>query len=92
MEKAATQITVKGRVQGVGFRWFTRQKANAIGVTGYVRNLYNGDVSIFAEGKKDDLTRLIDYVSTGPPAAYVKDVVVEWKSYDGRYDNFSVEH
>jgi acylphosphatase len=62
---------VAGRVQGVGFRWFVREIATLIGVTGDVRNLADGRVEIRAEGDREQLEQLRKEVSEGPPGARV---------------------
>ncbi len=90
MEYVAAHITVKGQVQGVGFRWFTQRKARLIGVKGYVRNVYNGDVEIFVEGEKEHILELIDEVSAGPSMAFVSSVTVDWQPYEEKYTTFSV--
>ena len=58
-------ITVSGRVQGVGFRYFVIQKANECQLTGWVKNLPNGKVEIEAEGEDQDLDCFVDYLKLG---------------------------
>lgn len=67
MNKAYSVIHLDGTVQGVGFRYATHIKANAIGLTGYVRNLPNGQVEILAGGAKDQRQSLINWLKTGGP-------------------------
>ncbi len=62
---------VKGRVQGVGFRWFVLQQARAAGLSGDVRNLTDGRVELRARGRADELERLLAAVREGPPGARV---------------------
>ncbi len=69
----AVRLVVKGRVQGVGFRWFANQKARSLGVKGYVRNLPNGDVETVAEGKKEAVDAYIQAIKEGPSFAHVSD-------------------
>jgi len=59
------KITVKGRVQGVGYRYFIKRKAESLDIKGYVRNDKSGDVQILAEGEKDVLEELMDYCRVG---------------------------
>ena len=68
---------VSGRVQGVGFRMSTLQKARQIGVSGYVRNLTNGDVEIVASGKTEKVDALLKWAESGPPSAIVNNLEVE---------------
>lgn len=72
-------IIVEGLVQGVGFRWFVYRKAEALGVTGWVKNLYNGNVEIEAEGDRSRLEEFINDVKVGPRSARVTNLTIEWK-------------
>jgi acylphosphatase len=65
---------VTGRVQGVGFRWWTRSLAVRLGVTGTVRNLPDGSVAVHARGTDDQLRRLQAQLAEGPPGARVASV------------------
>ncbi len=51
---------VSGRVQGVGFRWFVKRTADSMGIAGWVKNLYNGNVELEAEGTKKDLDKFLE--------------------------------
>ncbi|HEX7117257.1 MAG TPA: acylphosphatase [Longimicrobiales bacterium] len=65
---------VTGRVQGVGFRWWTRAQAEALGLRGTVRNCADGSVEVVAGGAADALERLRSALAHGPPGARVDDV------------------
>jgi acylphosphatase len=67
-------VAVKGRVQGVGFRWFVRERARALGLSGWVRNREDGSVEVLAIGAEDALRELRSLVSTGPSGASVSAV------------------
>ena len=67
-------ILVSGRVQGVGFRYFTKQKANAIGLVGWTRNLPDGRVEIEAQGKPEHLHQFRLYLEEGPSLSRVDKV------------------
>ena len=69
---------VYGRVQGVGFRYFVVQKAQALALRGYTRNESDGSVQVLAQGPRPALERLLAYLRQGPPAAHVRDVRVTW--------------
>ena len=71
------KIIVSGRVQGVSYRMYTRQKARQLGVKGYVRNLRNGDVEIVAAGEDEAIDKLIKWSKSGSPSAVVSNVKVE---------------
>ncbi len=67
-------ITVSGKVQGVWYRKSTQEKANEIGIVGFVKNQSNGSVYIEAEGNEDQLKSLLEWCAEGPQFAIVKDV------------------
>ncbi len=69
-------ITVKGRVQGVGYRYFTFQKAQSLGVKGWVRNLADGRVEIMVSGQEDVLEIFVEALKAGPAFARVDAVSV----------------
>lgn len=67
-------ITVKGNVQGVYYRFATLRKAHELTLTGFVKNMHNGDVYIEVEGSEDNINKLIQWCYIGPPRAEVKEV------------------
>ena len=89
---AAVQAIVYGLVQGVYFRAFTSRKANELGVTGYVRNTWEGTVEVHAEGERQQLRQLIDHLGIGPSGARVEKVVTNWSEYTGNYSGFGVRY
>ncbi|WP_027882208.1 acylphosphatase [Meiothermus rufus] len=76
-------VLVSGRVQGVGYRYFTRQKALELGLAGYAENLPDGRVEVVAEGGKDELEHLIHHLRQGPRGAWVAQVDVQWSQATG---------
>jgi acylphosphatase len=78
-----------GRVQGVGYRYFVQSRAGELGLGGSVQNLPNGSVCVEAEGPRAALLRLLSDLHSGPPAAVVERVDVEWHPPRGNSD-FSV--
>jgi acylphosphatase len=92
-DSASVQAIVYGHVQGVFFRAFASKLATELGLTGYVRNLPGGDaVEVQAEGKRNQLERLIGYLKVGPPSAKVEKVVTNWSEYTGSYSHFSIRY
>lgn len=67
-------VAVRGRVQGVGFRWFVRERARALGLRGWVRNRQDGSVEVLAEGDDSALHQLRIMLRDGPSGARVSDV------------------
>jgi acylphosphatase len=90
-QKARMRAIVKGIVQGVGYRYFTVYQAQRIGgITGYVRNLRNGNVEVVAEGEREKLELLLTYLRKGPTGAHVTDVEVFWEQPTGEFTNFGI--
>lgn len=83
-------IVVKGFVQGVGFRFFVYHEAMQLGLHGYVKNLYNGDVEVVAEGDRSVIEEFIKVLRVGPRSAHVRDVSVQWAEYKKRHKGFHV--
>ena len=73
-ELSTIHVLVRGRVQGVGFRWFVRERARELGLCGWVRNLAGGDVEVAALGGAEALERLRARLKAGPPGAHVMTV------------------
>ena len=72
----ARRFLVRGRVQGVGFRWFVEREAHILGIAGWVRNNHDGSVEILAQGTRDQLAGLHGRLRDGPRAARVDAVEV----------------
>jgi acylphosphatase len=89
---ARLQAIVHGRVQGVNFRYYTQRRARELGLTGYVRNVWDGTVEVVAEGQRADLDELLAFVRTGPRAAFVTRVDVHWPAATGNFDRFEVRY
>jgi acylphosphatase len=82
---------VKGRVQGVGFRWFVEREARLIGVGGWVRNCDDGAVEVLASGNNEQLNSLYDRLMAGPPAARIDAVEVDDAAPFSGYKTFQIE-
>jgi acylphosphatase len=70
----ARRYVVRGRVQGVGFRWFVEREAHILGIVGWVRNKADGSVEVLAMGTRDQLNGLRSRLREGPRAARVDDI------------------
>lgn len=70
------RVIVRGRVQGVGFRWTARAQADSLGVSGYVRNQPDGTVQAEVEGPEEAVQRMLDWLRHGPPYAEVDSIEV----------------
>ncbi len=91
MDKKRVHIYVSGRVQGVGFRFFTIRVAKDLNLKGFVKNLPNGRVEIVAEGDAESLARLIEAVRRGPRLARVDNIEVKWETPTGEFKGFYIE-
>ncbi|WP_428341640.1 acylphosphatase [Mycobacterium sp.] len=69
---------VHGRVQGVGFRWWTRSRALELGLTGYASNRPDGRVHVVAQGTRDACEQLLRLLRSGKTPGHVDNVVVDW--------------
>ena len=84
------RFVIAGRVQGVGFRWFTHDTAAIEGLHGWVRNLADGSVEVVVEGETSAVTRLEAAVRRGPSQARVEHVAVEEIAPTGRRTGFEI--
>jgi len=89
VEKAA-HVIFKGRVQGVFFRANTLKIAARHGLTGWVRNLDNGNVEAWLEGREQDVKKAIDWCNCQQPHAVVDAHSVEWMEPSGKYHEFII--
>jgi acylphosphatase len=89
MEKLLYKINVSGRVQGVGFRYNAAREARNHGITGFVKNLSNGEVYIEAEGSGSDLNSFVEWCKKGPAFGRVESVIVN-HSPPVNYDDFKI--
>ena len=85
-------IKVFGKVQGVFFRAFTKEKAELLGISGWVRNLPDGTVQIVAEGPEGKLEEFLGYVKQGPPLAVVTKVETFEEPGDGEFEGFEIRY
>ncbi len=86
------RIIVKGRVQGVGYRFFTQRTALELGIRGYVRNLPDGTVEVVAEGSPEVIEKFIERLKEGPPLAIVEDMEIQEVPPDEEFETFEVRY
>ena len=89
--RIARRFVISGRVQGVGFRWFTKDVAVREGVTGWVKNLPDGRVEALVEGDAEAVIRVERLLRHGPPGARVQSVATLTEEPSGAYRDFSIE-
>jgi acylphosphatase len=81
---------VEGHVQGVGFRYFVLEVAQQLKLSGWVRNLVNGNVELVAEGNRADLDKLYSALQSGSPGSLVTSVVCDWLPAQNTFTMFSI--
>jgi acylphosphatase len=87
----AVHVLVSGRVQGIGYRQTCRQVARSLNLVGWVRNLADGRVELFAQGPDDGVDRLIAWVWSGPSGAIVTGVESDVVATDATLDDFFIQ-
>ncbi len=88
--RVARRFVISGRVQGVGFRWFTREAAQREGATRWVRNLPDGRGEAFVEGEAESVDRIERSLRQGPGGARVEDVFVDSQEPGGSFKDFAI--
>lgn len=91
-EFVRAEIVVNGLVQGVGFRYFVYSKAENLGLKGYVKNLYTGEVYIVVEGEKFLIEDLFKRVKVGPLSAHVRNASINWTEPTNEFTRFEIRH
>ncbi|MDZ7958420.1 MAG: acylphosphatase [Aulosira sp. DedQUE10] len=76
-------VSIVGRVQGVGYRYATVDTASQLGLAGWVRNLPDSKVEAVFEGRREVVEEMVRWCRSGPPAAVVKNVVVDYEEPEG---------
>ncbi len=84
------EAVVRGRVQGVGFRYHVVREARRLGLAGWVANEHDGSVRTVAEGPSDALDRMEEVLRTGPPGSLIDGVSLVRMPGTGRFDGFAV--
>jgi acylphosphatase len=87
----AKRYIVRGRVQGVGFRWFVEREAHMLGIAGWVRNNHDGTVEVLAQGTHDQLSGLHSRLREGPRASRVDAVEVSEASPTAGISSFRIQ-
>ena len=89
-KKTTVNIIIKGKVQGVGYRYFTLKKAQELHIIGWVRNQSDGTVALFGQGNKFFLELFIEILQQGPSFSKVDEVIVNWEHAQAEYIDFVI--
>jgi acylphosphatase len=92
MNTAKAHLFIEGRVQGVFYRAFTRNLAAKLGISGWVRNLYDGRVEAVFEGSREQIEKAIEGCRKGPVGSSVSNIDVRWEESEGEYKGFEVRY
>ena len=90
MNDIRVNLIISGNVQGVGFRYFAYSWAEKLGLTGWVRNNWDGSVETEVEGDRSAVEEYIAQMKVGPGWGHVSDVKIEYKPYEGSYSRFDI--
>lgn len=86
------EIKISGKVQGVGFRYFTQRQAKTLGLTGWVRNTLDGGVLAIVQGNQRAIDTLIDHLWIGPPLSNVKSITKSEMPISEKYEDFEIRY
>ena len=86
------EIKITGRVQGVGFRYYTQKQARILGLKGWVKNTSDGGVLVLAQGSREMIDTFIDYLRIGPTPAHVRNVSATPLTPTESYSDFTVRY
>jgi len=85
-------IIVNGLVQGVGFRYFILRKASSLGLKGFTKNLYTGEVLTIVEGNKESILELYEQLKLGPSHSNVRNHSISWEEFANEFSTFEIKH
>lgn len=86
------EIFVNGFVQGVGFRYFVVKRAEALGLKGYTKNLFSGEVYTVVEGERAMIEDFFNKIKIGPVHSTVKNASIKWSDFKNEFTRFEVRY
>ena len=90
--EARLHAVVRGRVQGVNFRYYTIRAAQGLDLTGWVANRWDGAVETVGEGSREALNKFLAFLHRGSPSAFVEKVDAKWEAPTGEFKVFKVRY
>ena len=91
-DDSRAEIIVGGLVQGIGFRYFVYRNAIPLGLKGYVKNLYSGEVFTVVEGPKGMINELFKLLKVGPSHSHVTKFNITWTDFNNEFTSFEIRH
>lgn len=92
MQKARVHLIIHGYVQGIFYRASTRETALSLGLSGWVRNMADGNVEALFEGSIENLRNAVKWCRQGPPGAKVTRIDEKWTDSKAEFDSFEIRH
>ncbi len=89
-KQVSAHLLIIGMVQGVGYRWFVMRRAKEYNLTGYVRNLYDGDVEVEVEGNRGLIIDFAEELKIGLHSAQVTNVKIDWGEFENKFKGFEI--
>jgi acylphosphatase len=90
--KTRAHLLIKGRVQGVGYRWFVSDIATSFGLSGWTKNLSDGPVEAIFEGERSAIEAAIERCAEGPRSAIVSGIEVNWDENPEGLNGFGIRY
>ena len=91
MKKMRIHVYISGRVQGVGYRYSTVNKAQSLNITGWVRNTHDDKVEAIFEGDENSVEEMLKWCKKGPSMAFVTNIEIFKQTYNGEFHGFTIE-
>jgi acylphosphatase len=92
MQITRLHVVIEGIVQGVFFRASTREEASKLGLTGWVKNCFDGNVEAVFEGERGKVEQMLKWCKIGPPGAKVINIKSNLEAATGEFDAFSIKY
>jgi acylphosphatase len=90
MAKKRLYLKIFGDVQGVNFRYYSREKANELDLVGWIKNASDGTVECEVLGEEEALKKFLEWARKGPSWAAVRKVEEQWGEYNGQFKSFEI--
>ncbi len=90
MVKSGAKIVVSGTVQGIFFKNFTKENADKLKLKGFIRSLESGEIEVIVEGEKENISKLVEILKTGPAYSQIRNIKTEEKKWSGDLKDFKV--
>jgi len=92
MAKKRAHLIIHGKVQGVFFRAYLRERSEQFKLTGWAKNCFDGNVEVVLEGEESAVKQVVEWCHSGPADAEVKKVDEKWEKATGEFQDFSIQY